>query len=147
MPLEQHRPDGLRINDRTFSLTVTGQDIPEFTTPAGSLGTFYDCDNVNITIGFTDSDPNDTVVIDVDNGELPPGLTINPTTGLISGHISPLVICLMKLQADMMQVHLIYILLILLQSSINKNYEFTLRISRWQRSKSKNIYYVCCKQR
>ena len=71
-------PDGLSINDRTFSLTVTGQDIPEFTTPAGSLGTFYDCDNINIEIGFTDSDPNDIVIIDVDNGELPPGLTINP---------------------------------------------------------------------
>ncbi len=50
-------PDGLSINDRTFSLTVTGQDAPTFTTPAGSLGTFFDCDNVNITIGFTDSDP------------------------------------------------------------------------------------------
>ena len=81
-------PDGLSINDRTFSLTVTGQDVPTFTTPAGSLGNFYDCDNVDITIGFTDVDPNDVVIISVDNGELPPGLTLNKTTGLISGHIT-----------------------------------------------------------
>ena len=78
-----------QINDRTFELTVTGQDIPTFTTPAGSLGTFFDSDIINITIGFTDQDPNDTVVITVDNGELPPGLTINPTTGVISGYIVP----------------------------------------------------------
>ena len=78
-----------QINDRTFSLTVTGQDIPQFTTASGSLGTFFDSDVINITIGFTDQDPNDTVVIRVDNGELPPGLTINPTTGVISGYILP----------------------------------------------------------
>ena len=36
-----------QINDRTFSLTVTGQDIPQFTTPAGSLGTCFDGDVIN----------------------------------------------------------------------------------------------------
>src|SRR6056300_221476 len=41
-----------RINDRTFSITVTGQDVPIFTTPAGSLGTFYDGDQVDIDIEF-----------------------------------------------------------------------------------------------
>ena len=36
-------PDGTvaRINDRTFSLTVTGQDIPEFVTPAGNIGNVF----------------------------------------------------------------------------------------------------------
>jgi hypothetical protein len=122
-------PDGLSINDRTFSLTVTGQDIPEFTTPAGSLGTFYDCDNVNITIGFTDSDPNDIVTIEVDNGELPPGLTINPTTGLISGHIS----AISELPDDATSGYDASAFDLypfdFSQRSINKNYEFTLRIS------------------
>ena len=122
-------PDGLSINDRTFSLTVTGQDIPQFTTAAGSLGTFFDCDNVNITIGFTDSDPNDTVVIDIDNGELPPGLTINATTGIISGHISPV----SNLPDDATSGYDASAFDLypfdFSQRSINKNYEFTLRIS------------------
>ena len=33
--------EGGIINDRTFELTVTGNDIPQFVTPAGSLGSFY----------------------------------------------------------------------------------------------------------
>ena len=122
-------PDGLSINDRTFSLTVTGQDIPEFTTPAGSLGTFYDCDNVNITIGFTDSDPGDTVVIDVDNGELPPGLTINPTTGLISGHISAISNLPDEATSGYDASAFDLYPFDFATRSINKNYEFTLRIT------------------
>jgi hypothetical protein len=31
-----------RLADRTFTITVTGQDVPEFVTPAGNVGTFYD---------------------------------------------------------------------------------------------------------
>ena len=122
-------PDGLSINDRTFSLTVTGQDIPQFTTPAGSLGTFYDCDNVNITIGFTDTDPNDTVTISVDNGELPPGLTLDPTTGLITGHIS----AISNLPDDATSGYDASAWDLypfdFATRSINKNYEFTLKIS------------------
>ena len=34
---------GIRIADRTFQITVTGQDLPEFVTPAGNIGLFYDC--------------------------------------------------------------------------------------------------------
>ena len=122
-------PDGLSINDRTFSLTVTGQDIPEFTTPAGSLGTFYDCDNVNITIGFTDSDPGDTVVIDVDNGELPPGLTLNSSTGLISGHISAISNLPDDATSGYDASEFDLYPFDFATRSINKNYEFTLRIT------------------
>ncbi len=122
-------PDGASINDRTFSITITGQDIPEFTTPAGSLGTFYDCDNVNITIGFTDSDPNDVVTIEVDNGELPEGLTLDSTTGLISGHISP--ISALPDDATSGYDASAYDLypFDFSQRSINKTYEFTLKIT------------------
>lgn len=77
-----------RINDRTFSLTVTGQDLPEFTTPAGGLGTFYDGDVIDIDIEFTDQDPDDTVTVSLESGELPPGLTVS-STGTISGYIEP----------------------------------------------------------
>ena len=37
----------LRVADRTFTLTVTGQDIPQWETTAGSLGTFFDATPVN----------------------------------------------------------------------------------------------------
>jgi hypothetical protein len=80
-----------RINDRTFTITVTGQDIPEFITPAGNVGTFYDGSEAAVQIQFTDTDPNETIKIRVVSGTLPPGLVLNPRTGLISGVIAPLV--------------------------------------------------------
>ena len=79
-----------RINDRTFSLTVTGQDVPDFITPAGSLGTYFDGSEVDIQLQVSDSDPSDIVRFVLANGELPPGLTLDPVTGLISGVIVPL---------------------------------------------------------
>jgi hypothetical protein len=81
----------IRFADRTFSMTVTGQDIPEFVTPSGRIATFYDGGPAEIQINFTDSDPDDIVTIYVLSGELPPGLTLNRRTGLISGIIPPLV--------------------------------------------------------
>jgi hypothetical protein len=77
-----------RIADRTFTLTVTGNDIPLFITPAGSIGTFYDGDEVDIQVLYTDDDPDDAVVVSLASGLLPPGLTVSPT-GVISGYIRP----------------------------------------------------------
>jgi len=82
-------PGGIiRLNDRTFTITVTGQDIPQFVTPAGSIGLFYDGDTVEYQIQYEDTDLNDLIVITVEDGELPPGLKISPT-GLITGYITP----------------------------------------------------------
>lgn len=78
-----------RIADRTFEITVTGQDVPEFITPEGNIGTYYDGTLVNIQLEFADQDPGDKVFIRVAAGQLPPGLTITDR-GLISGYISPL---------------------------------------------------------
>lgn len=80
-----------RISDRTFSLTVTGQNIPDFITPAGNIGTYYDGTPVELQIKFEDLDPGDQVTIKILSGELPPGLVLDPKTGLISGVIAPLV--------------------------------------------------------
>lgn len=80
-----------RVADRTFSLTVTGQDVPDFTTPPGNIGTFYDGDEVLLPIQFTDTDPGERVRMTVFSGELPPGLVLDPVTGIISGVIKPLV--------------------------------------------------------
>lgn len=79
-----------RLSDRTFTLTVTGQNIPEFVTPAGTVGRFYDGSKMSVQIEFTDQDALDRVQLRVLSGELPPGTIINQT-GLISGIILPLV--------------------------------------------------------
>lgn len=78
------------FSERTFELTVTGQDAPEFITPAGLLAQYFDGSQVtDLQIEYTDIDPGDIVTIKLAAGQLPPGLTIN-STGLISGFITPL---------------------------------------------------------
>lgn len=78
----------LAVADRTFTITVTGEDFPNFVTPAGNIGTYYDGTEVSIQIEFTDVDPNDTVFCQVIDGELPPGLVLLPN-GTIEGYIIP----------------------------------------------------------
>lgn len=78
-----------RLADRTFTLTITGQDAPDFITPAGNIGTYYDGTPVELQIEFTDTDPGDNVTISVLSGQLPPGLVLTPS-GLINGIIKPL---------------------------------------------------------
>jgi len=80
-----------RLADRTFTLTVSGEDAPEFVTPAGSLGTFYDCTVVEgIQVEISDTDPGDSVAVVVAAGSLPPGLTMT-ALGLISGFTESIV--------------------------------------------------------
>ena len=76
------------LNDRTFEITVTGQDVPEFTTNSGKLGDYYDGQLVNIQIGYTDPDADDDVIVSLASGELPPGVTVSKT-GLLYGYIDP----------------------------------------------------------
>jgi hypothetical protein len=80
-----------RLADRTFTITVAGQDTPEFTTPAGNIGRFYDGSKASVQLEYTDSDINDTLRFRLVNGELPLGMALDPKTGLISGIILPLV--------------------------------------------------------
>lgn len=79
-----------RLADRTFTLTITGQDVPEFVTPAGLIGTYYDGTEVEIQLEFTDTDPDDDIRTLLVAGALPPGLILGQQ-GLISGVITPLV--------------------------------------------------------
>jgi hypothetical protein len=79
-----------RLADRTFTLTVTGQDAPEWITPAGQIAQYFDGSLVTgYQLQYTDTDPADTVVVRLVSGALPTGLTLSPQ-GLISGFIQPL---------------------------------------------------------
>ena len=78
-----------RITDRTFTLTVTGQDIPEWITPTGVIGTYFDGNRVDFQFEVSDDDPGDVVVIELVSGDIPPGLILTED-GLLSGYIAPL---------------------------------------------------------
>ena len=87
---------GTAITDRTFSLDVQGADTPTFTTAAGqlqlddstSVGLYWviDGSSVNLQMQATDSDTEagQSLVYEIMQGELPPGVTMS-STGLISG--------------------------------------------------------------
>lgn len=79
-----------RLVDRTFTITVAGQNAPEWITPPGSLGEFYD--GALLIPGLQleyNLDPLPGVVpVQLIAGQLPTGLTISDT-GLISGFIQP----------------------------------------------------------
>jgi len=119
-----------RIADRTFSITVTGQDLPEFITPAGSIGLFYDGNTVEFQIEFTDSDPGDVVVVTLEDGELPPGLTVT-ADGLITGYIIPVAPLPDTAIAGYDRDGTAYdqFPFDFSSRSISKNYQFTLQIS------------------
>ena len=79
-----------RLADRTFTITVTGQDAPTWITPAGQIAQYFDGSLVTgLQLQYTDTDPEDTVTVRLVSGALPTGLTLS-ATGLISGFIQPL---------------------------------------------------------
>lgn len=115
-----------RIKDRTFTLTITGNDVPEFTTPAGNLGSFYDGDQLNIQIGFTNTDPNEGVIVRLAAGELPGGITVTPE-GLITGYIEPAANVEETPGYDVTPIYTLPYDFIV--SAISKNYQFTLEVT------------------
>ena len=78
-----------RLADRTFTITVTGQNTPTFVTPPGTVATYYDGTQVSgLQIQTFDPDIYATAVVTLISGSLPPGLTIS-LTGVISGFVGP----------------------------------------------------------
>ena len=95
------------LADRTFNMTITGQSTVVWTTPAGSIATYLDGEQVtNLTISYSDPDIYATNIVTLIAGALPTGLTLS-TTGVISGYITP--------NAD--------------STVTSTNYSFTLRVS------------------
>jgi len=127
-----------KIRDRTFTLTVTGDDAPEFTTPAGSLGVFYDGDELNIQINYTDTDPADVVVVRLIAGELPGGISVSPD-GLISGYIRPAANVDEPPGYDVTPIYTLPYDFIV--SAISKNYQFTLEVTDGRSSNLRTFYF------
>lgn len=189
-----------RIADRTFTLTVSGNDVPEFTTPYGSfginntatftgaisgteltvsaitsgtiqngmvlrgtdivpgttivntgtavggtgkytvnisqnnlgttitgwVGTYYDGDLVDLTFGYTNLDPNETIIVRLVGGELPPGLTLS-TDGRLYGYIEPSPDITKPPGYDETQIDTQPYDFVVF--AINKNYQFTLEVT------------------
>jgi len=78
-----------RLADRTFSITVSGQDAPEFVTPSGTIATVFDGTLItDLQVEYTDSDATDITIVRLAAGTLPPGTSIS-LSGLITGFVVP----------------------------------------------------------
>ena len=79
------------LADRTFSLTISGQSVVSWVTPAGSIGTYIDGVQItDLALSYIDSDEYNIGkdVVTLIAGALPPGLSVSKT-GIISGYITP----------------------------------------------------------
>ena len=76
------------IRDRTFSMLVTGTATPQFTTPSGVILTTQDSVWTQLQIAYSNPAPDNVVLIELQQGLLPPGIEIS-TSGLIQGYPQP----------------------------------------------------------
>ena len=78
------------VTDRTFSITVIGENAPQILSTT-LLGSYQDGRYVEIDINTIDLDvPGDVLTWYISDGQLPKGLALNSSTGIISGYIIPL---------------------------------------------------------
>jgi len=92
--------DGIDLEDRTFTLSVDGSDIPQWVTKEGFLNVgpnnaYYVLDNAYVDFQL-EAEDNDVIAGDVleyylsaSGGELPPGLILSKT-GRIYGYTDPI---------------------------------------------------------
>lgn len=78
-----------QLADRTFTITVTGQNQVTWTTPAGLIASYYDGNQVSgLQVNYANPDIYAVEAVTLVGGQLPPGLTIS-SSGVISGYIIP----------------------------------------------------------
>ena len=70
----------------TLADQINVDNAPAWVTSAGSLGTHSNYATVNVTVSATDPE-GDTVTYSVQSGSLPSGLSLNTSTGAITGTI------------------------------------------------------------
>lgn len=77
------------LTDRTFSLTITDQNTVIWSTPAGTISTYFDGVQISdLDVVYTGVDSSVINAVTLIAGALPPGLTVS-TAGVISGYITP----------------------------------------------------------
>ena len=78
-----------QLADRTFAITVAATNTVSWVTPAGSIGTYYDGNQISdLQVQYVDTDIYAKPTVTLIFGSLPPGLTLS-TSGVISGYILP----------------------------------------------------------
>ena len=78
------------IRDRSFTMSITGNATPKFTTPNGSLKSVQDSVWTQLFINY--SNPTSTpTIMELQSGILPPGLELSPE-GFIQGYAEPPVV-------------------------------------------------------
>lgn len=127
-----------RIADRTFTLTITGDNTPLWTTPSGSLGTFYSGDEVDFQFTWDDNDPSDVVVVRVAAGQIPGGLTLS-SSGLMTGYIQPAADLGYGIPGYGNTGQDVYPYDFVART-VNKNYEFTLEVTDGVNSDLRTFY-------
>jgi len=70
------------FSGRSATALLTVSDAPTWTTAAGSLGSFSQGDAISVTVAATS---DSTIAYSVASGSLPTGLSLNSSTGVISG--------------------------------------------------------------
>lgn len=75
--------DGITTTTATFTWTVTPSSLPSL----APLTDRVDSEGISVSFGVTGSDPNGLPLTYEATG-LPPGISINPTTGVVSGTLS-----------------------------------------------------------
>jgi hypothetical protein len=96
------------------------------TNMTGWIGVYYDGDKVDLQFEYINVDPDETVIVRLAGGELPPGLTLS-TTGLLSGYIEPAANVDEQAGYDLTPSSTLPYDFVV--SSISKNYQFTLEVS------------------
>lgn len=74
------------ICDRTFTITVTGEDAPKITSFVKNLGFYLDSTYFQYQLMAVDADYGDVVTWKLNSGELPAGVKLSPA-GLLSGYL------------------------------------------------------------
>lgn len=89
--LNAQEPYGVKVTNvsglsATLSSQINVDSSPSWTTASGSLGTFFDSTRTGISVSATATDGDgDTITYSVQSGSLPSGLSLNSSTGAITG--------------------------------------------------------------
>ncbi len=83
-PLSVKVTNGTNLN-ATYPAAIDCGGLPAWNTASGSLGTTVETTAINYTVNATDPDSGATITYSLVSGSLPPGASLNTSTGAITG--------------------------------------------------------------